>query len=41
MVKSVRLEKDKNIKENIIENVRCLFRLKKLKNKQMIPQLKI
>ena len=41
MVKSVSLEKDKNIKENITENVRCLFRLKKLKNKQMIPQLKI
>ena len=31
MIKSSRLEKDKNIEENIIKDVRSLFRLKKLK----------
>ena len=36
MVKSSRLEEDKNIEENVIKYVRNLFRLKKLKKKQMI-----
>ena len=40
-MKCSRLEEDKNIKENIIKVVRNLFILKKLKKKQMIPQLKI
>ena len=31
MIKSSRLEKDKDIEENIIKDVRSLFRLKKLK----------
>ena len=41
MMKSWRLEEDKNIKENKIKDVRNLIRLKKLKKKQMIQQLKI
>ena len=41
MMKSSKLEEDKNIEENMIKDVRNLFRLKKLKKKQMIPQLKI
>ena len=41
MMKSSNLEEDKNIEENMIKDVRNLFRLKKLKKKQMIPQLKI
>ena len=40
-MKISRLEEDKNIEENIIKDVINLFRLKKLKKKQMIPQLKI
>ena len=39
-MKISRLEEDKNIEENIIKDVINLFRLKKLKKKQMIPQLK-
>ena len=31
MMKSSRLEKDKNIEENIIKDVKNLFRLEKLK----------
>ena len=31
MIKSSKIEKDKNIEENIIKDVRSLFRLKKLK----------
>ena len=31
MIKSSRLEKDKNIEENIIKYLRSIFRLKKLK----------
>ena len=40
-MKSSRLEEDKNIEENIIKDVRNLIRLKKLKKKQMMMQIKI
>ena len=35
------LEEDKNVEENIIKDVRNLFRLNKLKNKQTVLQLKV
>ena len=41
IMKSSRLEEDKNIEENIIRDVRNLIRLKKLKKKQMMMQIKI
>ena len=41
IMKSSRLEEDKNIEENIIKDVRNLIRLKKLKKKQMMMQIKI
>ena len=40
-MKSSSLEEDKNIEDNVIKDVRNLFRMKKLKKKQMISQLKI
>ena len=40
-MKSSRLEEDKNIEENIIKDVRNLIRLKKLKKKQKMMQIKI
>ena len=40
-MKSSRLEEDKHREENIIKDVRNLFRLKNLKKKQMVPQLKV
>ena len=35
-MKSSRLEEDKNIEENIIEDVRNLYRLKKLKKLKLL-----
>ena len=40
-MKSSRLEEGKNIEENVIKDVRNPSRLKKLKKKQMMPQLKV
>ena len=41
MMESSGLEEDKNVEENIIKDVRNLFRLNKLKNKQTVLQLKV
>ena len=41
MMKSSRLEENKNIKENIIKDLKNLFRLKKLKIKQIMLELKV
>ena len=41
MIKISRLKEYQNIEENIIKDVRNLFRLKRLKKKQMMPQLKV
>ena len=40
-MKRPRLEEDKNIEENIIKDVRNIFRLKNVKRKQLMLQLKI
>ena len=43
MMKSWKLEEDKNLEENIVRDVKNLrlTKLKQKKKKQMIPQLKI
>ena len=38
MMKSSRLEENKNIEENIIKDVRNLFRLRKLKKRNKVVQ---
>ena len=40
-MKNSMLEGNKNVEKNIIKDVKNLFRLKKLKKKQMMPQLKL
>ena len=40
-MKRSRLGEDENIEDNIIKDVRNLFRLKKTKKKQIKPQLRI
>ena len=41
ITKSSRLEEGKNIEGNIIKDARNLFRLQRLKQKQMMLQLKV
>ena len=40
-MQSSKFEEYKNIKENIIKDVRSLFRLKKIKSETDDPQLKV